>query len=253
MPGVALIPRRRNRTTGTERRLKGGEVRRSFPPASGSAPPSCRDHKRASDLIAPRIGEFPPHAGNVPKRPMGGTMASFVRTETVFSSPRRLCAAASTASYSGGRRSTPIPPAAPASRARNPATLQRPRRKKTKKAKQQQAIAAAIHRRIQAPPTNDLHRSRLRGRVSCSFGTQARRQPDVANLIGYSSRKLGRYDDAKTWYEQALAADPAHARTWSYYGMWHAEQGNLLKARDYLATVATLAAPHAGNTPSSRA
>ncbi len=64
--------------------------------------------------------------------------------------------------------------------------------------------------------------------------------PDVANLIGYSSRKLGRYDDAKTWYERALAADPAHARTWSYYGMWHAEQGNLLKARDYLAKVETL-------------
>ena len=64
--------------------------------------------------------------------------------------------------------------------------------------------------------------------------------PDVANLIGYSSRKLGRYDDAKFWYERALAADPKHARTWSYYGMWHAEQGNLLKARDYLATVEQL-------------
>jgi Tetratricopeptide repeat len=61
--------------------------------------------------------------------------------------------------------------------------------------------------------------------------------PDVANLIGFSSRKLGRYDDAKLWYERALAADPRHARTWSYYGMWHAEQGNLLKARDFLATV----------------
>ena len=64
--------------------------------------------------------------------------------------------------------------------------------------------------------------------------------PDVANLIGYSSRKLGRYDDSKLWYERALAADPAHARTWSYYGMWHAEQGNLLKAREYLAKVETL-------------
>jgi tetratricopeptide (TPR) repeat protein len=64
--------------------------------------------------------------------------------------------------------------------------------------------------------------------------------PDVANLIGYSSRKLGRYDDAKLWYEKALAADPRHARTWSYYGMWHAEQGNLLKARDLLAKVETL-------------
>ena len=64
--------------------------------------------------------------------------------------------------------------------------------------------------------------------------------PEVANLIGYSSRKLGRYDDSKLWYERALAADPAHARTWSYYGMWHAEQGNVLKARDFLAKVESL-------------
>ena len=68
--------------------------------------------------------------------------------------------------------------------------------------------------------------------------------PDVANLIGYSSRKLGRYDDSKLWYERALAADPGHARTWSYYGMWHAEQGNVLKAREYLAKVQSLC----GNT-----
>jgi tetratricopeptide (TPR) repeat protein len=60
---------------------------------------------------------------------------------------------------------------------------------------------------------------------------------DVANLIGYASRKLGRYDDAKVWYERALAADPNHAVTWSYYGMWQAEQGNLLKAKDDLEKV----------------
>jgi len=68
--------------------------------------------------------------------------------------------------------------------------------------------------------------------------------PDVANLIGYSSRKLGRYDDAKVWYEKALAADPRHVRTWSYYGMWHAEQGNRLKAEDFLQKVASIC----GNT-----
>ena len=31
---------------------------------------------------------------------------------------------------------------------------------------------------------------------------------DVATLLGYASRKLGRYDEAKFWYERALAADP---------------------------------------------
>ena len=60
---------------------------------------------------------------------------------------------------------------------------------------------------------------------------------DVATLIGYASRKLGRYDDAKYWYEHALAADPDHAVTWSYYGMWQAEQGNILKAKDDLEKV----------------
>ena len=60
---------------------------------------------------------------------------------------------------------------------------------------------------------------------------------DVANLIGYASRKLGHYDDAKVWYERSLAADPNHAVTWSYYGMWQAEQGNLLKAKDDLEKV----------------
>ena len=60
---------------------------------------------------------------------------------------------------------------------------------------------------------------------------------DVATLIGYASRRLGRYGDAKAWYERALAADPNHAVTWSYYGMWHAEQGNVLKAKDDLERV----------------
>ena len=58
----------------------------------------------------------------------------------------------------------------------------------------------------------------------------------VRAVYRYASRKLGRYDDAKIWYERALAADPNHAVTWSYYGMWQAEQGNLLKAKDDLET-----------------
>ena len=61
--------------------------------------------------------------------------------------------------------------------------------------------------------------------------------PEVANFIGYASRKLGRYEDSKFWYEKALASDPDHVRTWSYYGMWHAEQGNKLMAQDFLEKV----------------
>jgi tetratricopeptide (TPR) repeat protein len=58
--------------------------------------------------------------------------------------------------------------------------------------------------------------------------------PDVANYLGYTARKLGQYDLSKVWYERALASDPKHVRTWQYYGMWHVEQGNMLKAADFL-------------------
>jgi tetratricopeptide (TPR) repeat protein len=61
--------------------------------------------------------------------------------------------------------------------------------------------------------------------------------PDVANLIGFASRKLGRTEDAKVWYEAALAADPKHTRTWQYYGMWHLERGDRARAEEHLATI----------------
>jgi tetratricopeptide (TPR) repeat protein len=64
--------------------------------------------------------------------------------------------------------------------------------------------------------------------------------PDVANYIGYANRKMGNYEQSKIWYEAALKADPNHTRTWSYYGMWQMEQGNRLKAEDYLAKVKLL-------------
>lgn len=61
--------------------------------------------------------------------------------------------------------------------------------------------------------------------------------PDVANYIGYANRKMGNYEQSKIWYEAALKADPNHTRTWSYYGMWQMEQGNRLKAEDFLQKV----------------
>ena len=64
--------------------------------------------------------------------------------------------------------------------------------------------------------------------------------PDVANYIGYANRKMGNYEQSKIWYEAALKADPNHTRTWSYYGMWQMEQGNRLKAEDFLEKVNVL-------------
>jgi tetratricopeptide (TPR) repeat protein len=68
--------------------------------------------------------------------------------------------------------------------------------------------------------------------------------PDVANYIGYAYRKMGDYADSKIWYEKALAADPKHVRTWSYYGMWQVEQGHPDQAKVYLAKIKTIC----GNT-----
>jgi tetratricopeptide (TPR) repeat protein len=57
---------------------------------------------------------------------------------------------------------------------------------------------------------------------------------DVANLIGYSYRKLGDYKVSQIWYERALKADPNHVRTWQYYGLWQLEQGNREQAEYHL-------------------
>ena len=62
----------------------------------------------------------------------------------------------------------------------------------------------------------------------------------VANLIGYSYRKLGDYKVSQIWYERALKADPNHVRTWQYYGLWQVEQGNRDQAQYHLNRIAQL-------------
>ncbi|MEW6643847.1 MAG: tetratricopeptide repeat protein [Pseudomonadota bacterium] len=63
---------------------------------------------------------------------------------------------------------------------------------------------------------------------------------DVANLIGYSYRKLGDYQTSQAWYERALKADPTHVKTWQYYGLWQVEQGHRDQARVNLARIEQL-------------
>ena len=64
---------------------------------------------------------------------------------------------------------------------------------------------------------------------------------DVANLIGYSYRKLGDYRQSQVYYELALKDDPNHVRTWQYYGLWQLEQGNREQAQYHLSKIAALA------------
>jgi tetratricopeptide (TPR) repeat protein len=65
-------------------------------------------------------------------------------------------------------------------------------------------------------------------------------QPNVANLIGYSYRKLGDYKLSQAWYERALKADPNHVLTWQYYGLWQIEQGNRDQAQYHLSRIAAI-------------
>jgi len=62
----------------------------------------------------------------------------------------------------------------------------------------------------------------------------------VANLIGYSYRKLGDYRLSQIWYERALKADPNHVLTWQYYGLWQIEQGNRDQASYHLSRIAAI-------------
>ena len=64
--------------------------------------------------------------------------------------------------------------------------------------------------------------------------------PNVANLIGYSYRKLGDYKLSQAWYERALQADPNHVLTWNYYGLWQIEQGNRDAALYHLSRIASI-------------
>ena len=64
--------------------------------------------------------------------------------------------------------------------------------------------------------------------------------PNVANLIGYSYRKLGDYKLSQVWYERALKTDPNHVLTWQYYGLWQIEQGNRDQAQYHLSRIAAI-------------
>jgi tetratricopeptide (TPR) repeat protein len=57
------------------------------------------------------------------------------------------------------------------------------------------------------------------------------KHPEVASYIGLAHRKLGRNEEAKSWYDKALAADPKHLQTLAFSGVLRVEQGDLAGAR----------------------
>jgi tetratricopeptide (TPR) repeat protein len=68
--------------------------------------------------------------------------------------------------------------------------------------------------------------------------------PDIASAIGYANAQLGRFAEARKWYDRALVADPGHLTTLVYSGALHVAQSELDQARADLARIRTVC----GNT-----
>ena len=64
--------------------------------------------------------------------------------------------------------------------------------------------------------------------------------PDILTYMGFSYRKLGQYDRARYYYEQALAVAPNHRGALEYYGELRLEQGDTAGARAHLARLEAL-------------
>ena len=67
--------------------------------------------------------------------------------------------------------------------------------------------------------------------TSAAFGPH----PDVTTYLGYTQRKLGNYDLAKSYYAMALKVDPKHKGANEYLGELYVETGELDKANVQLA------------------
>jgi tetratricopeptide (TPR) repeat protein len=74
------------------------------------------------------------------------------------------------------------------------------------------------------------------GAAQTAFGPH----PDVLTYMGYTQRKLGRYDRAEGYYKAALAIAPDHRGATEYYGELKVVEGDLPGARRLLAKLETL-------------
>ena len=68
-------------------------------------------------------------------------------------------------------------------------------------------------------------------RAEAAFGPH----PDVLTYIGYTYRKMGRYDMAERYYREALAISPNHRGATEYYGELKVERGDIKGAKLMLA------------------
>jgi len=66
--------------------------------------------------------------------------------------------------------------------------------------------------------------------------------PDILNYLGFAHRKLGKFDEAKSYYAQALSLAPDHLGATEYLGELYLELGDMKNAKRQLARLDELCA-----------
>ena len=140
------------------------------------------------------------------------------------------------ANYGGVNQRSAYPPSSYPKRSGTKAT----HTPKAKKAKQSLFDDPAFAHGYRAAYSTIYHRNDHASAIEQLKALGHDDRPNVANLIGYSYRKLGDYKLSQVWYERALKADPNHVQTWQYYGLWQIEQGNRDQAQYHLSRIAAI-------------
>ena len=140
----------------------------------------------------------------------------------------------------GGGRDLPLasPPSSPPPGARS--ALRSSAKSKKKPTKQSSADDAVFRQGYRAAHATIYERNDYAAAIEQLKALGHDDNAGVANLIGYSYRKLGDYKLSQIWYERALKADPNHVLTWQYYGLWQIEQGNRDQASYHLSRIAAI-------------
>lgn len=66
------------------------------------------------------------------------------------------------------------------------------------------------------------------------------KNPDAWNYLGFATRKLGNFEDAQTYYFNALRLDPEHLKAMEYLGELYLQTGEPELARDLLDRITAL-------------
>jgi tetratricopeptide (TPR) repeat protein len=171
-----------------------------------------------------------------------GTLATFLMALSTAPSPTPAFAAGGGGGGGGGEPpsaypASSYPPSSPSAYPKRSGTKATHKLKKTKQSSLDDSTFGQAYRAAYA---TIYDRNDYAGAIEQLKALGHDDHPNVANLIGYSYRKLGDYKLSQVWYERALKADPNHVLTWQYYGLWQIEQGNRDQAQYHLSRIAAI-------------